>query len=306
MSIIESSLTKEQVNFFHDNGYLVIRDFVSNTKELEALKKRISLIIDNEFDINKHQSVFIASEDEQHSQDVYFLESSDKIHFFLEKDATNKNNNNDNNNNLIMNKIGHALHDKDEVFKHFSFKKQLLNITRQIFPEYNTPGIVQSMYIFKPPYIGGEVTPHRDNTFVQMVNDVPVLGFWFPIEDATIHNGCLWGVPGSHKHGIANRWNRTSLDNQNNHMTFVNTISDEHELQLYKQRDQQSQYVPLEMKSGDVILLHGHFLHKSLKNESDKPRDAYTFHIADLDQYDQNTNWLLRQDGYPQYWESLQ
>jgi ectoine hydroxylase-related dioxygenase (phytanoyl-CoA dioxygenase family) len=34
-------------------------------------------------------------------------------------------------------------------------------------------------------------------------------------------------------------------------------------------------YVPIEMKSGSVILIHGHFVHRSFKNLSDKPRDAY-------------------------------
>ena len=25
------------------------------------------------------------------------------------------------------------------------------------------------------------------------------MGYWFPIDDATLENGCLWYVPGSHK-----------------------------------------------------------------------------------------------------------
>ena len=25
------------------------------------------------------------------------------------------------------------------------------------------------------------------------------MGYWFPIDDATLTNGCLWYVPGSHK-----------------------------------------------------------------------------------------------------------
>ena len=28
------------------------------------------------------------------------------------------------------------------------------------------------------------------------------LSFWFPMEDATTENGCMWFVPGSHKEGL--------------------------------------------------------------------------------------------------------
>lgn len=33
-----------------------------------------------------------------------------------------------------------------------------------------------------------------------MRNDpLRLMGYWFPIDDATLQNGCLWYVPGSHK-----------------------------------------------------------------------------------------------------------
>lgn len=48
------------------------------------------------------------------------------------------------------------------------------------------------------PGIGGEVVPHQDNTF--LYTDPPTCtGMWLALEDATIKNGCLWAIPGSHK-----------------------------------------------------------------------------------------------------------
>ena len=42
------------------------------------------------------------------------------------------------------------------------------------------------------------MTPHQDGTFLR--NDpLNLIGYWFPIDDATLENGCLWYVPGSHK-----------------------------------------------------------------------------------------------------------
>ena len=36
-----------------------------------------------------------------------------------------------------------------------------------------------------------EVTPHQDGTFLNN-NPLSLVGFWFPIDDATLENGCLW------------------------------------------------------------------------------------------------------------------
>ena len=60
--------------------------------------------------------------------------------------------------------------------------------------------VLQSMYIFKQPGIGGEVGCHQDATFLY-TDPMTVTGFWFAIEDATLENGCLWAAPGGHRHG---------------------------------------------------------------------------------------------------------
>ena len=48
------------------------------------------------------------------------------------------------------------------------------------------------------------VTPHQDGTFLN--NDpLKLVGFWFPLDDATLENGCLWFVPGSHARPVTRR-----------------------------------------------------------------------------------------------------
>src|SRR5678816_2279691 len=68
--------------------------------------------------------------------------------------------------------------------------------------------LVQSMYIFKQPNIGGEVTCHQDSTFLY-TEPVEIAGLWFALEDATIENGCLWAIPGGQRNGIKSRWARS-------------------------------------------------------------------------------------------------
>lgn len=55
--------------------------------------------------------------------------------------------------------------------------------------------------IFSCPYL---VKPHQDATFLH-TDPISITGFWIPTEDATLENGCLWFIKGSHKHGLDRR-----------------------------------------------------------------------------------------------------
>lgn len=50
------------------------------------------------------------------------------------------------------------------------------------------------------------VKPHQDATYLH-TEPISAIGFWIPTEDATIENGCLWFIKGSHKNGLSNRYN---------------------------------------------------------------------------------------------------
>ena len=56
------------------------------------------------------------------------------------------------------------------------------------------------MYIFKNPKIGGEVSPHKDSSFL-ITDPLSVCGIWISLDSANNSKGCMWGVPGSHLKG---------------------------------------------------------------------------------------------------------
>lgn len=144
----------------------------------------------NQVDLNQHPKVKFTTGDDNHINDDYFLESGDKIRFFLEENADLKKVPKE----RAINKIGHALHELNPVFKKFSRNDKVVDLARDL--GYESPAILQSMLIFKQPEIGGEVPGHIDSTF--LYTDPPsATGLWFALENCTLENGCMYFAPGS-------------------------------------------------------------------------------------------------------------
>lgn len=65
---------------------------------------------------------------------------------------------------LALNKAGHGLHVCDDVFRAYSTSDKIRGLVKSL--GWADPVIPQSMYIFKQPRIGGEVTSHQDSCFL--------------------------------------------------------------------------------------------------------------------------------------------
>jgi len=63
---------------------------------------------------------------------------------------------------------------------------------------YTRPVIAQGMYLFKQPFIGDELRPHQDATYLY-AEPIRMVGVWIALQDANEENGCLKFIPGSHK-----------------------------------------------------------------------------------------------------------
>ena len=268
-------LNKEMLNFWNNNGYLIIEDFKTHNECDELINRSKELI--EEQDFNNQQSVF-DTVSQSHNDDNYFLESGDKIRFFFEEKANLDEENVKTNKQYIVNKIGHALHDLDDKFIAFSKNEQLDQIAKAI--GFQDPLLLQSMYIFKQPKIGGEVVCHQDSTFL-ITEPESTVGFWFALEDANKDNGCLQVASGGHKGPLRKLFKR-----ENNQMK-MEELSNE----PFPETD-----TFVEVKKGTLVLLHGRLPHYSCENKSPNSRHAYTIHAIDGKSKYLDYNWLQRPD----------
>jgi phytanoyl-CoA hydroxylase len=250
------------------DGFLVLPDFLP-AADCDALQARAARLVAG-FDPGPARIAF-STRDQGHARARYFRESGGAIRFFFEEEAT------DQPAPLALNKIGHALHDLDPVFDRISRQPRIAELARAL--GFGRPLLLQSMYLFKQPHIGGEVGWHQDATYLHTA-PVTVTGLWIALDDADRDNGCLMALRGAHLGPLRQRFHEQ--DGQ-----FVTSTLDPAPWPAIEP-------VALEARRGTLVVLHGLLPHASAPNRSSRPRHAYSLHLIDGHAEYSADNWLQR------------
>jgi phytanoyl-CoA hydroxylase len=144
---------------------------------------------------------------------------------------------------------------------------------------FRQPLLLQSMYLFKQPRIGGEVAWHQDATYLH-TRPSTVTGLWIALDDADCGNGCLVALPGGHRGPLRRRFRLADG-------AMVTDMLDEMPWPDIAP-------VGLEAPRGTLVVLHGLLPHASAPNRSDRPRHAYALHLVDGSAEYATDNWLQR------------
>ena len=275
-------LSDAQVARWERDGYLAIPDAIDPAR-CDELRARAEQIVD---DFDPATVSIFSTHEQTRTSDEHFLASGDATTCFFEEGAFGPDGALQQPKSLSINKIGHAMHDLDPVFDAFSRQPAIADAARSI--GLGDGLLLQSMYIFKQPRIGGEVTCHQDSTFLY-TDPMSVVGFWVAIEDATLENGCLWAQPGGHLGPLRKRFVRDEVDGTRFEVLDATPFPEPGGPEL----------TPIEARAGTLVLLHGLLPHWSDVNRSARSRHAYTVHVIDRRATYPPENWLRRGDDLP-------
>jgi len=212
-------LTHEQLRQYEENGFLIVRSMFS-TAEAESLH-RIAL---SDEEINKNSYDLNDSEGRKTKLALWFTPGEDTYGLLTRTEK------------IIS--VVDALLDGNSDVCHF-----------------------HSKLMQKEPYVGGAWEWHQDygywykNGFLYPDQMISVMVALTP---ATIENGCLQVISGSHKLGRVEHFFAGEQNGAD--MRFVDEILKWNEL------------VYVTLSPGDVLFFHSNLLHRSNKNESDKAR----------------------------------
>lgn len=285
---IEMPLTQKELDEFHTEGIVHLVNYLS-PDTIEGLLEEVKSL---------HSSIRLANhpkikfETDGAISDKYFIDSSDKIHYFLDPSAdasapTER----------AVNKIGHGIHFLNDKFNAITVNDDIASTCRQL--GFNNARAVQSMLVIKQPHFGAAVNPHSDAEFLY-TDPVSCVGFWFPLEDCTEDNGCIEYIPGSHLTIPVKK--RFIKVNGKTKFVHVDDLSkeytpDEQDEQL---KSDSSLYKKLIIPKGSMVLIDGRLIHRSKMNTTDKSRIAYTFHVVDGKAKYDDLNWLQIPPNDPQ------
>jgi phytanoyl-CoA hydroxylase len=146
--------------------------------------------------------------------------------------------------------------ERDPVFLRYIQHPVFREITRRVYGE--NVAVFRSMFMNKPAHRGTVLPYHQDGGTQWLLSMNPLITVWTALDDATVENGCVQVIPGSHKLGLLSERGHT--------------ITPEQEAMYC--RDEDSLY--LEAPAGTAILLHNWLLHRSGVNTIDRPRRAFS------------------------------
>jgi len=222
------TLTHSQISHFNEQGYLVVEDVLS-TEEVATYKRAC---------------------DELSTQARGLTESTDrfKLQVFEEKSP-------------MVQQVGDP-HEMSGTWLDLTKDPRLLDPVEDLLgPDIQ---LYYSQLMMKVPRQGFSAPWHQDFAFFPH-DGTKSLACTVAIDDATLENGCLRVIPGSHKLGLLNHYKDG---------VFTGILQD------FSSFDVETE-VPLQASAGSLLFWHSLTLHSSHPNRSDTPRRALVVEYKD-------------------------
>ncbi|MEX2401597.1 MAG: phytanoyl-CoA dioxygenase family protein [Rhodothermales bacterium] len=224
-------LSDEQIEFFWENGYVAGMRVLSD-RQVEALRSELERFFDPEHDGRELWYEYHANESDE----------PDNVLFHA----------------LGAWRIGEGFHDV------------LWNPAFTVPASQILDGPVRFWHdqlFCKPARHGGVVAWHQDYSYWTRTQPMAHLTCWVGLDDATVDNGCIHYIPGSHE------WDLLPVTGLANDMDAIQQVLSEDQKRRFKP-------VAVELKAGEATFHHPRMVHGSYANRTDRPRRAMVINVV--------------------------
>lgn len=233
---VPNIVSDKECQFFIENGYLVVPNLLSDN-EIKELRQDTVTLARGEYECDNMKPLPDSVTDEEAIGRVLCIHQPHFVSETIEK-----------------------------YVKHPKICGILSQITAAHLPFWDgSVKCMQSMLFVKPPNFQGQAW-HQDEIYIP-TRDRSLIGAWIAMDDATVENGCLWVLPGSHKQGY--------LYPQRNHEN-----PDEFDFAQESYGFDGSEEVPVEVTTGTLVFFNGYLLHRSRKNRGNTFRRVLVNHYC--------------------------
>ena len=146
----------------------------------------------------------------------------------------------------------------DPLFLEFMQRPLFRAICAHVYGAEVPIAAFRAMFMNKPARRGTLLPWHQDR-WTHLDRD-PLITVWTALDPATVANGCVQVIPGSHKLGLINPSHPSAFLTEAQAQEFA--------------PDEQAVY--LELAAGEAMLLHNWLLHRSDTNATDISRRAFS------------------------------
>ena len=232
------TLTEAQVRHFHERGWLAVEGIFS-PEEVETAKEALS-----DFVLGR----ITPKDGRTHVQEEPALRLADGS---LAPESPEER-------ELRVRKVFDFTHHDDRLAA-LTMQPRL----RRMLDRLIDPGsrLIQDMALLKPPRVGSEKPWHQDTAYFDWLPLGGIVGCWIALDPATVENGCMQVIPGTHLEGPVAHFHHRDC-------------------QIADERVQVSRAIAIPLAPGGVLFFSGLIHHGTPPNFSADRRRALQFHYA--------------------------
>lgn len=236
-------LSDEQLQQFHQNGFIILRDFLPQEK-CDAILDVAKMHLEQKIEPMETEVGYIERTKEYRTDVTDYTSGSDKK-------------------NVVVRRL-RQVYDRDSLFKEWMEEPQIRPILQQILDDKVVLTLAHHNSIMtKMPYFSHATGWHQDKRYWRYTDD-NLVSVWLALDDEDSSNGVLEFIPGSHMMQFGSE--------QFDEKEYFRENMDENARLIAKK-------VSTTLKKGDIIIFHSLLLHRANKNNTDKTKISFVYTV---------------------------